>query len=133
VALNARRAADEARGIVRWLRPEFQDPAHRTAHAAIAAPAEERHGDQPTESVGTPTPLASTNRRAWPPELPEQMRATAEVLSSSAIALSETLIADHFKGQGPWKKRLPQILNTLEAVGRANKIVRGTDTLWCRA
>jgi len=55
------------------------------------------------------------------------------VLSSSAIALSETLIADHFKGQGPWKKRLPQILNTLEAVGRANKIVRGTDTLWCRA
>jgi hypothetical protein len=29
VALNARRAAEEAAGTVRWLRPEFQDPARR--------------------------------------------------------------------------------------------------------
>jgi len=29
VALNAERAAEEARGLVRWLRPEFQDPARR--------------------------------------------------------------------------------------------------------
>lgn len=29
VALNAERAAEEARGLVRWLRPDFQDPARR--------------------------------------------------------------------------------------------------------
>src|SRR5690606_21265716 len=30
VALNAERAAEEARGLVRWLRPEFQNPAGDT-------------------------------------------------------------------------------------------------------
>ena len=34
VALNAKRAAEEAAGIVRWLRPEFQNPALRGAQAA---------------------------------------------------------------------------------------------------
>jgi hypothetical protein len=29
VALNARRAAEEAAGTIRWLRPDFQDPARR--------------------------------------------------------------------------------------------------------
>ncbi|TAL84233.1 MAG: hypothetical protein EPN74_11755 [Rhodanobacter sp.] len=31
VALNAERAAKEARGVVRWLRPEFQYPAEPAA------------------------------------------------------------------------------------------------------
>jgi hypothetical protein len=31
VAFTAERAADEARGTVRWLQPEFQDPARRGA------------------------------------------------------------------------------------------------------
>ncbi len=31
VALNAKRAAEEAAGTVRWLRPEFQDPARRAS------------------------------------------------------------------------------------------------------
>lgn len=65
VALNAKRAAEEAQGLVRWLRPDFQDPARRAA------------------------------------------------------ALAEAALADRFTGRGPWKKRLPQILQTLEAVGRA--------------
>jgi hypothetical protein len=33
VALNAKRAAEEAAGTVRWLRPEFQDPARRAAYS----------------------------------------------------------------------------------------------------
>ena len=36
VALNAERAAEEARGHIRWLRPEFQDPARRAAEGANA-------------------------------------------------------------------------------------------------
>jgi hypothetical protein len=148
VALNARRAADEACGQVRWLRPEFQDPSRRAATATadaaafakppVASPAPGTQADDQDEDSETPDqarPLhvaASVTRRAWPAELPEQMRATAEVLSSSAIALSETQVADHFKGQGPWKKRLPQILDTLEAVGRARKIRINEVTLWGR-
>ncbi|MEY2839197.1 MAG: hypothetical protein RJB60_1496, partial [Pseudomonadota bacterium] len=140
VALNARRAADEARGLVRWLRPEFQDPAQRallsspaeTAEANVGAPAamSDTTGDTNTlapeaddeaEASVPAKAVSAATRRPWPTELPEQMRATFEVLSTSPIALSEAQLAEHFKGQGPWKKRLPQILDTLEALGRARK------------
>jgi hypothetical protein len=36
VDLNTRRASEEAQGTIRWLRPEFQDPARRNAAAASA-------------------------------------------------------------------------------------------------
>lgn len=79
--------------------------------------------------------FGEATRRPWPAELPEQMRATFEVLSTSPIALSEAQLAEHFKGQGPWKKRLPQILDTLEALGRARKGVGSAEgeLAWSRA
>jgi hypothetical protein len=30
-------------------------------------------------------------------------------------------LATRFKGRGPWKKSLPRILDTLEALGRARR------------
>jgi hypothetical protein len=39
VALNARRAAEEAAGTIRWLRPDFQDPARRAEREVAAAQA----------------------------------------------------------------------------------------------
>jgi len=133
VALNARRAADEARGVVRWLRPEFQNPAAQGG-AATAQPghAEDDDADEARDqaSPGVSTTVA---RRPWPAELPEQMRATAEVLAASAIALGTDAIASHFTGRGPWKKRLPQILETLEALGRARKVTPESGGTWSRA
>ncbi len=49
------------------------------------------------------------------------MRAVAEVLAASARALDEAALAARFSGRGPWKKHLPQILQTLEALGRARR------------
>lgn len=65
--------------------------------------------------------------------LPEQMRATAEVLNNSPVALSLEALAQHFAGRGPWKKRLPQILDTLEALGRARKAPADQEAAWTRA
>lgn len=31
-------------------------------------------------------------------------------------------IAECFAGKGPWKQRLPQIVHTLEALGRARRV-----------
>lgn len=42
-------------------------------------------------------------------------------------------LADHFKGRGPWKKRLPQIIDTLEALGRACKAPGTGATRWTHA
>jgi hypothetical protein len=43
----------------------------------------------------------------------------ADLLAAAPSALDEAALADRFSGRGPWKKRLPQILQTLHALGRA--------------
>ena len=60
-------------------------------------------------------------RRTWPPKLPEQVKAVAEVLAGARGAMADDAIAVHFSGRGPWKKRLPQIIDTLVAVGRVRR------------
>lgn len=135
VALNAQRAAEEAQGHVRWLRPAYQDPAQATqatqtsidmpeAPSAEEAEATEgktkpgKKGKQP----GTAADATPATRAPWPATLPEQMRAVAATLARSTAALDEATLAAHFTGRGPWKKRLPDILQTLEALGRARRV-----------
>ncbi|MBP6270294.1 MAG: class I SAM-dependent DNA methyltransferase [Rhizobacter sp.] len=153
VALNAKRAAEEAGtlpgsppgGTVRWLRPEFQDPARRMAGASVAPQPEQTGLDgvesqaeaaaradlAETEVVEAPAEgdaggaaapqAAATTTQPWPPTLPEQVRAVAQLLSASPAPLPLAAIEASFKGKGPWKKGLPRILDTLEAVGRARR------------
>lgn len=120
VALNAKRAAEEAQGTIRWLRPEFQNPQHAAAEPAPRQDAIEMpDAEAESESAAVSKPTAS--RRPWPAGLPQQMREVADVLAATAGALAEADIADRFSGRGPWKRRLPQILQTLEALGRARR------------
>lgn len=157
VALNAKRAAEEAAGTVRWLRPEFQDPARRALHAqalaeqnapssaaaaeASTAPVPQQTGIEGVESAAeataradsaheatetqTPQPgpatAATGTTQAWPSTLPEQVRAVAQLLGTSPAPLPLPAIEASFKGKGPWKKGLPRILETLEALGRARQ------------
>ncbi|MCQ9373286.1 hypothetical protein NMQ14_03375 [Methyloversatilis sp. XJ19-13] len=110
VALNAARAAEEAQGLVRWLRPDFQ-----TAGSASRVQTEIEGAD--TEApAAPPVPVA---RQPWPAELPQQIAAVAGVLAASAAPLDLAALAGHFTGKGAWKKRLPQLLDTLAALGRA--------------
>lgn len=39
--------------------------------------------------------------------------------------LTEDAVAARFQGRGPWKKRLPQIIDTLIAVGRVRPVEGG--------
>jgi hypothetical protein len=159
VALNARRAAEEAAGTIRWLRPDFQDPARRAEREAAAAqaartPAEgllnqerlatiprweqpdlgmkmadneappasqvpEVPAEDATAHPGAPAP--ATAAQPWPATLPEQVRAVAQLLAASPAPLPLPAIEAGFKGKGPWKKGLPRILDTLEALGRARR------------
>ena len=123
VDLNTRRAAEEATGTVRWLRPDYQNPAKP---AQTAAP-EQTTMDLP--SIETPDSAEDTNaptsaakpvtQQAWPPTLPEQIKAVADILSAAPTALDLDAIAAQFKGRGRWRERLPVILETLVAIGRA--------------
>jgi hypothetical protein len=127
VALNTRRAAEEATGTIRWLRPEFQDPARRAA-AAAAAPAAEQvqlpmiPGPETAADEPSPDTLPAATapaRTPWPSDLKAQLRSVAELLAASPVAFTLDQIADRYTGRGPWKKRLPDLLATLEALARA--------------
>jgi len=135
VALNLERAAEEAAGHIRWLRPDFQNPsAHRhsgesrnpAGTSQTRMPASAGMTDLPGISSSTASAAPQpTEKRPWPSSLTEQVAAIAQLLAESPLALSEPEIASHFTGKGPWKKRLPQLLETLVALGRARTTDEG--------
>jgi hypothetical protein len=114
ITLNSERAAEEAAGTVRWLRPEFQAP-------EVAAGKAQRKQTQTVLGIEETAVTTTEGKRPWPTSLPDQMRAVYEVLAGASTALAETDIAACFTARGAWKKRLPKIIDTLVAVGRARK------------
>lgn len=124
VALNTQRRAEEAQGQVRWLRPEFQAPsATQTSMAGLGDSG--RRNQKSDEATSPPAPPAQTAARAWPNTLPEQLAAVAKLLADSPTAQTEAQLAANFAGRGRWKSRLPDILEALEALGRARRLDDG--------
>jgi hypothetical protein len=123
VALNAERAAEEAKGMIRWLRPEFQAkgaaPEKKPEQATLVGVETE------TDQEETAVAVVPAARTPWPKELPDQVRLVAQALADARAPLTEDAIAARFQGRGPWKKRLPQILDTLIAVGRVRPVDGG--------
>ncbi|AVO48316.1 SAM-dependent methyltransferase [Melaminivora suipulveris] len=119
VQLNARRAQEEAQGQVRWLRPEFQNPQQSLSNQELLTLDSRRLKADLAQKDPAAAPAGAVSAQPWPSSLPEQVRAVAGVLAASGAALSLPAIEAHFKGRGPWKKSLPTLLHTLEAVGRA--------------
>jgi hypothetical protein len=140
VQLNAQRAAEEATGHIRWLRPAFQDPRAAVQAAPQANEALSINELLPRYSKGLQADLALENEppeasaasgnppaaapaapaiQPWPADLPAQVRAVSQVLSLAATALTLAQLEAQFKGRGPWKNSLPRILATLEALGKA--------------
>ncbi|MBL8373739.1 DNA methyltransferase, partial [Accumulibacter sp.] len=116
VALNAERAAEEAKGYIRWLRPDYQQPTAQPRQADMVLD----DGGQDTLPGETSSALA-VQRLPWPATLPAQVAAVARLLAASPLPLSEGELAARFTGKGSWKKRLPQIVDTLEALGRVRR------------
>ena len=53
------------------------------------------------------------------------MAAVARVLAEATTLLTQDDLAARFSGKGPWKKRLPEILAALVALGRARTLDDG--------
>lgn len=82
-----------------------------------------------SNTVTRPDALA----QPWPATLPDQVRAVAPVLERSANPLTLPALEACFKGCGPWKKTLPLLLQTLEAVGHAQRVENGGEVTTWRA
>ena len=120
VALNSERAEDEKKGIIHWLRPEYQNP-----QGAVAA----NKIDEQTELVmdeETDAPIViSIEKQSWPKGDLEQVKAVADLIAASKSPLNLESVAECFSGKGQWKKRLPNILEMLVVVGKARVDERG--------
>jgi hypothetical protein len=110
VALNKERAAEEARGLVRYLRPEFQDPGYR---APVAS----------TLDLGEATVAPVSNVIPWPATLPEQVGAVQSILAAAPAPLGAADIARSFKGKRAATVR--PVLDALAGLGMARRLNDG--------
>lgn len=124
VALNAQRAAAEARGEILWLRPEFQNPdlAREREPEQTRLATDTTQSGEPDDDTTPATPLpATTKPQPWPKDTVDQVRAVADLLAASPVPLSLDEIAARFTARGPWKRRLPKLVEMLVALGRAQE------------
>lgn len=110
VALNKERAAEEAKGKVRWLRPEFQAPGYK-------APAEQVTMALP--EIAT----AKTAKAAWPKALPDQFTAVAAVVARAGRPIAANDVAGAFQGKNA--KGVAPVLDTLAGMGQLRKLEDG--------
>ncbi|MDX1999635.1 MAG: DNA methyltransferase, partial [Thermoanaerobaculia bacterium] len=114
VALNKERAAEEAEGLVRWLRPEFQNPAG--ARAEVQGQIE---GLEIAPAAPSGKPAA---RLPWPKNLPDRVVAVRDLLTERG-ELTTADLATRYKGvRGDEAEK---ILESLAAVGLAIESVGG--------
>ncbi|TGS82739.1 class I SAM-dependent DNA methyltransferase [Mesorhizobium sp. M3A.F.Ca.ET.174.01.1.1] len=112
VVLNQERAAEERRGLVRWLRPDYQIP-----KLGVKAPKVEG------EHVGTldielPDKV---DRPKWPTDGLEQIRLVRDLLAKAPAPSPSEAIATVFDGRNTAKRRdrIEEVLETLVATGLA--------------
>lgn len=124
VALNKERAAEEARGVVRWLRPDYQAPETVTA-TTTALITEETE----VESAATLTPIAP---QPWPKDLKDQLGALRAVLTSSARLWTLEAVAQAFKSRGRYRESIAAHLDLLTDLGMLSRVNTADGPRWHR-
>jgi hypothetical protein len=117
VALNHARAAEEAAGTVRWLRPDFQNPAAPPTARQTALDIVED-----TEDLRPPSSDLRPPVTPWPKALHEQMREVTALVETAAVPLDAAAIAKAFTGA-----RKPKITEILEALAALGQLTRTAD------
>jgi hypothetical protein len=122
VALNAERAAEEQRGIIHWLRPDYQArggasvPASRDllSKEALAATA------RPKKKAKAREDARPTGRKIeWPKTLADRVKAVEAALHAAAGPTAPADLATQFKRAKP--SDVAEILETLATLGRAHR------------
>lgn len=112
VALNSQRAAEEAKGQIRWLRPEYQNP------SATKAP-EQSEAELDVGDEMVLEPAAKVKKITWPKGMREQIAAVRNTLGNQAMTL-EMLVA-HFAAPKTTTPLIVEALAALEELGMINE------------
>lgn len=108
--LNAERAAEERRGLVRWLRAGFQNPG---GAGTVQGEAE----------LTATTPAAVGPKPHWPKSLPEQIQALRAALAAATGPASPADLAQGFT-RAP-RAKVAELLETLASLGHARRLDDG--------
>jgi len=111
VELNKERAKEEANGVVRWLRPEYQAPDAKQLDANLPTAAAAASHTNLSGGTGT------TGKKAWPKSLREQIEA---VRSQLAFAPQTTQAIAAIYKRRPMKS-VDQVLSALDGLGHVHK------------
>jgi len=114
VTLNRSRAAEEASGLIRWLRPDFQCPAG--AATGETCPQRELAG------ISVPAVFAGP-KPPWPKTLPEQFQALRAALADRAGPGTAAELAEGFT-RAP-RTKVAELLATLASLGHARRLDDG--------
>ena len=134
VALNHERAEEEKRGLIRWLRPEFQNP---SGGKPSVQPELELEGDsddeddadeQSTKGKGKKKKPAAAKAKtpakaAWPKKLPEQVATVRQSLQDQKGPTTSEAIAQRFKSVKA--DTVEELLDTLVLIGQARLLPDG--------
>jgi type I restriction-modification system DNA methylase subunit len=119
VDLNHERADEESRGIIRWLRPEFQNPDGATQTAFTAKDEKAK----PAKKAA-----AKIKKQPWPKTLPERMVAIQTALQRHAAPADVKQIAAYYTRAK--KDDVTELLETLAAVGNVRQLDDGRFTVY---
>jgi hypothetical protein len=107
VALNAERAAEEARGVIHWLRPEYQ------AKGQQEIILETKPAKKTKAKAAKPK-----GKAAWPKKMAERVQAVEAALHRTGTATPAELVGQFKRAQ---TADVAEILETLVTLGRARK------------
>lgn len=105
VALNAARRAEEASGLIRWLRPEYQAPNYVPVTATLGGFLDE-------------VPAAARRKQPWPAAIPDQFRVIKDAMRAAAPQTPQQIAAAFRPAP---RTRISEILATLAALGQARE------------
>jgi hypothetical protein len=114
VALNRERAREEEQGLIRWLRPEYQQP-----HGAQVTIQDDLNLGE-TEAA----PLKIKAKLLWPKTLPEQVQAVRAALANAAAPITAETLARTF--QRARADKVGELLETLAALGQVREVEKGS-------
>ena len=121
VTLNRERTAEERRGTVRWLRPDYQIP--KLGHK-VKKPDEARQVE-----ANLVVPESADGKPAWPKDELDRIRIVREMLGRAPAPLAPEALSAAFRGRSSAqrKKRVEQVLQTLVAAGVVQQGVDGQE------
>lgn len=119
VALNAARAAEEAKGVVRWLRPDYQKPLLASSKQSSLDLGSDglASGLGNKSNVSGRTKIFRKAKVAWPKSLADRVRVVETALAGEGRPATAAALAKRFARAKP--NDIAEILHTLVTLGRA--------------